>query len=361
MSSWPLAIRRTLLAVGAAAAASAVLAGLARVGVGTAWTSMHAANHGALFVVGVFGTVISLERAVVFGRAWAMTIPALHAVTALALLAGTAVAPWLAFASALGLVVLNAALVRLRPAAFGRFIWLGSGVLLLANILWASGRSVPSFVAAWIAFPVLTIAAERLRWSRADVPPGWAGQAITPIVAGCAGSAVAHVIGVAAADRALGAALTLLATWQLRFDISRHAHRERGLSRFVGLGVQAGAAWLLVAGALLMRHGLATAGPVYDAALHAVFVGHVFGAVFAHAPTMLDSVAGFRVPFSAALYVPVLLLHLSLLARVAGDLGHSLPLRRIGSIGNAASLVAFAAMIASATLAAQRGPRRTSA
>lgn len=332
-----------------------VLAGLARVGVGTAWTTMHAADHGPLFVVGVFGTVIALERAVALGRPWAMAVPLLGGATGVALLLRAPAAPVLAFMSAAGLAMLNAALVRVRPAAFGWVLWMGSALLLLANGLWAGGHPVRSLVPAWLAFLVLTIAAERLRWSRTVVPPRWARHAFVLIVTGSAASAAASVLGGgSAADRFLGVTLALLAVWQLRFDISRHALTEQGMARFTSLGVRAGAVWLLVAGILLSWHGLPLAGPVYDAALHAVFVGQVLGTVFAHAPTMLASVSAVRVPFTQALYVPVLLLQTSLLARVAGDLGDSLAVRRAGSLGNVVALVAFALVSAAAARTAQR-------
>jgi hypothetical protein len=49
------------------------------------------------------------------------------------------------------------------------------------------------------------------------------------------------------------------------------------------------------------------------------------------------------VRFTRALYAPLALLHLGLIARVAGDLGASPGLRRSGAIGSALALALFAA------------------
>jgi hypothetical protein len=80
-------------------------------------------------VLGTFGTVIALERAVALGRPWAYVAPVLGAVGAVATLAGIAWSPWAATASALALVALNAAIVRRQAAAFTWLMLLGSAVL----------------------------------------------------------------------------------------------------------------------------------------------------------------------------------------------------------------------------------------
>ncbi|MBK6534022.1 MAG: hypothetical protein IPF99_31935 [Deltaproteobacteria bacterium] len=115
-----LTLRRGLLLVIAATALTGVLAGLGRLGVLVAWGPRYAFDHGPLLVLGTFGTVIALERAVALGRPWAYVAPVLGAVGAVATLAGIAWAPWAATASALALVALNAAIVRKQAAAFTR-------------------------------------------------------------------------------------------------------------------------------------------------------------------------------------------------------------------------------------------------
>ncbi len=153
-----------------------------------------------------------------------------------------------------------------------------------------------------------------------------------------------------------GASLVLIAAWQARFDVARQAVAQAGSSRYIALGVLAGVAWLAVAGLLLAWWPLPPAGPRYDAMLHAVLVGYVFSVVFAHAPTMLQAVAAVHVPFTAALYAPMAVMHVSVLARIAGDLADVLWLRRIGSIGNALALALFVAVVIGSRLSDRRRP-----
>ena len=87
-------LRRGLLVVVAALVITAVLGGLARMDVPVAWGPRTAFAHGPLLVLGAFGTVIGLERAVALGRAWALAAPAPGAAPAVAMRAGPARAPW---------------------------------------------------------------------------------------------------------------------------------------------------------------------------------------------------------------------------------------------------------------------------
>jgi hypothetical protein len=335
-------LRRGLLLVIAATALTGVFAGLGRLGVLVAWGPRYAFEHGPLLVLGTFGTVIALERSVALGRPWAYLAPALGAVGAVATLAGMPWAPWAATASALALVGLNAAIVRKQPAAFTALMLLGSVVLLLGDALWALGRPVFQVVPTWLGFFVLTIVAERLELSRLAPTPRLATVALVALSSLVALCACAAALGLAAPLRPLGVALGLTALWQLRFDLARRTLRRPGLPRFAASGVMLGAAWLLVTGSLLASGTLPPAGPRYDAALHGVFVGYVLSMVFAHAPIILPAVARVSVPFSPLLYLPLAVLHLGLLARVAGDLAGSATLRQGGAIANAVSLGLFA-------------------
>ncbi|RME44851.1 MAG: hypothetical protein D6796_11275 [Caldilineae bacterium] len=83
------------------------------------------------------------------------------------------------------------------------------------------------------------------------------------------------------------------------------------------------------------------AGPYYDAALHTVFVGFVLSMIFGHAPIIFPAVSGRAIPFSPRFYSHLALLHLSLVLRVAGDLGGSLPLRQWGGLLNVAAILLF--------------------
>ena len=341
-----LTFRRGLLLVAAAAAATGVLAGLARLGV-TAWGARHAFDHGALMALGVFATVIGLERAVALGRAWAYAAPALGAAAAVAMLARLTVAPWIACASTFALVAVNAAIVRKQAATFTWLMLAAAVVLAAGTLAWARGHPVFVVVPAWLDFFVLTIAAERLELSRLAPTPRWAPPAL--LVA-----ALASAAGAAASPALLGVSFIAIGGWQLAFDLARRTVRRRGLPRFSAASILLGSSWLVVTGVLLATRGLPPAGPLYDAALHGVFVGYVLSMIFAHAPIILPAVARVAIPFHPALWGALLVLHASLVARVAGDLALDATLRRAGSIGNAVALALFVLAVARARATASR-------
>lgn len=347
-------VRRALLLVVAATALTATLAGLARLGVYLAWGPRTSFHHGPLFVLGVFGTVIALERAVALGRAWGLVSPLLGAAATVATLAGVGRAPWLAAASALALVGLNAAIVRRQSATFTWLMLLGSAVLAAGDVLWALGRPVFQVVPAWLAFFVLTIVAERLELSRLAPTPPWAGRALVALSALLALSACAGALGAGPWAPALGASFSLVAAWQLRFDLARRTVRLHGLPRFAALGVLSGAAWLLATGLLLATQGLPPAGLLYDAALHGVFVGYVLSMVFAHAPIILPAVARVEVGFTPLLYLPLAALHGALLLRVGGDLAGRAGLREAGGTAIAIALLLFPLAVLGGKLARRR-------
>lgn len=338
-----LVLRRALLLVGAVAAVTAVLAGLARLGTNVAWGPAHAGAHGLLFV-GVFRVVIPLERAVALGHRAALVVPALGAAALVGTLLGVADAAWLAVLGALGLVILNVWIVRRTSAAFTWLMLLGSLSLVTADLMLALGAATFEVVPGWIAFLVLTIAAERLELSRLTPTPEWAADLHVVLAVAVAVLAAAGALW-PEAWRALGVVLASLAAWQLRFDVARWTVRQRGLPRYVATGVLGGAAWLLVGGALLSAHGLPPAGPIYDAILHAGLVGYVLSMVMAHAPLILPAVAKIRLPPSRLFYLPLGTLWLGLAVRLAGDLSGRPELRLGGSILDAVALALLPAAV----------------
>lgn len=349
--------RRGILLVVAAAALTAVLAGLARFGVVIGWGAAYAVGHGPLFVLGVFGTVIALERAVAIGKAWALVAPGLGAVAVVAMLAHLSWAPWAAAASGLALVFVNVAIVRRQAAAFTWLMLAASVLLLVGEAAWALGHPLVEVLPTWLAFFVLTIVAERLELSRLAATPRWAHALLIALGLALATSACGRLLGSSLVSRGLGVAMAGIGLWQLRFDLARRTLRRAGLPRFTAAAVLSGAFWLLPAGWLLARVELPPAGPIYDATLHAVFVGYVLSMVFAHAPIILPAVARVRLPFSRALYLPLVILHLGVAGRIVGDLAAHEPLRRVGAIGNALAIAAFAVAVLYART--RRGPRAT--
>jgi len=63
--------------------------------------------------------------------------------------------------------------------------------------------------------------------------------------------------------------------------------------------------------------------------------------IFAHAPIILPTITGLALPFKNIFYLHAGLLHLSLLLRIAGDLGLSLSLQQWGGLVNALAVLWF--------------------
>jgi hypothetical protein len=140
----------------------------------------------------------------------------------------------------------------------------------------------------------------------------------------------------------MGAGLLAVTSWLARHDVARRTVRQRGLTRFMAVSLLGGYVWLGVGGAIAVVTGPAMPGVLYDALLHAVFVGFVMSMVFAHAPIIFPAVLGVPLPYHQSFYVHVGVLHLSLIVRVAGDLDDGLGRwRGWGGLLNAVALLLF--------------------
>jgi hypothetical protein len=131
--------------------------------------------------------------------------------------------------------------------------------------------------------------------------------------------------------------------WLGRQDIARRTVRLHGLTRFTALCLLSGYVWLGIGGLLMLGAGPVAAGLVYDAVLHAVFVGFVMAMIFGHAPIIFPAVLGRPMPFSRRFYAHLALLHASLALRVAGDLTGWIHGRQGGGLFNTAAVVLFLA------------------
>jgi len=303
--------------------------------------------HGPLMVSGFLGTLIGLERAVALGRRWAYAAPLLSALGVLAIVAGVpgSVAPLAMMLGSIGLLAIFAVIIRAQPALFT--VTMGVGVLawLAGNAAWVAGWPLYEVVSWWMGFLVLTIAGERLELSR-FTQRSRASETVflLIIVTLCAGLTSG---GMAADDgaRLTGLSLVALTVWLLRHDIARRTVRQTGLTRYVAVCLLSGYVWLGLGGLLSVILGRVVVGLHYDAILHAIFLGFVFAMIFGHAPIIFPAVVGVPVPFRPAFYAHLGLLHFSLLLRVVGDLGASLPLRQWGGLLNVAAVLLFLANI----------------
>jgi len=323
-------------------------------------------EHGPLMVLGFLGTLIALERAVALGPVWAYLAPAgaaLGGVLAAAGLPGGA-GPALVTLGGLVLVAIFVAVHRIQPSLHNTVLASGAVCWVVAGLLWMIGWDVPRFVPWLVGFLVLTITGERLELSRM----AGAGRAARVLfTAAAVVFTVGLIASLASADlgvRVAGAGLVLLAVWLARWDIARRTIRAGGLPRFMAAALLTGYAWLLVGGILwaavgrlaFVDLGTAAHGSVYDAMLHAIFLGFVFSMIFAHAPVIVPSVLGRPLPFHRGFYLPLVLLHATLLLRVlGGDAARNVGLWRWSGVLNEITLLLFIAMAAIAVIRGKRG------
>jgi hypothetical protein len=339
-------IKIPLMALGMAALLAAMWAGLIRLGWG--WPPLRPTlpmAHGPLIVCSFLGTVIGVERAVALGRPWTYLGPLLTGLGGLALIVGlpSPIGPLLITLGSLALVGVFGLILRLQLAPFTVTMALGALLWLVGNMLWLSGWPIYSVVLWWMGFLTLTIAGERLELNRVLRLSGEVQQlflfAIGLFLLGVLISLYSFDLGM----RLAGVGMVALALWLLRYDIARYTVRKSGLTRFIAVCLLSGYVWLGIGGLLGVFYGGVTAGLPYDAILHTVFVGFVISMIFGHAPIIFPAVLGKPINFSPLFYSHLVLLHLSLLLRVVGDIMTWLPARQWGGLFNVVAILLFMA------------------
>jgi hypothetical protein len=300
--------------------------------------------HGPVMVVGFLGTLIGLERAVALGQLWPYGIPILTALSVVSILTGfsTQFSALLAVLASSLIVAVFVALYRQYPSE--HFIVMGLSALawLVGNVLWLVSSPIFRLVPWWVAFLVLMVAGERLELSRVRRPSAKVRvvfhTSLALVITGMIHSFFDFHFGL----RIAGAGLLAIALWLIRYDLAWQSARHSGLPRFMASCLIAGYFWLAAGGLLwIFFAGFFSAGPYYDAMLHAIFLGFVFSMVFAHAPIILPTITDLALPFGNVFYLHAALLHISLLLRVAGDLGWWLSLQQQGGMLNVVAVLLF--------------------
>ncbi|MCO5182620.1 MAG: hypothetical protein M9965_01625 [Anaerolineae bacterium] len=310
-----------------------------------------AGAHGPLMVVGFLGTLIALERAVALRKTWCLAAPVLIGVGALLLIVGwvTAGAALMVLGSG-ALVLVSADMVRQHPALHTWTMASGAVALLVGTLLWALGRPIFEASTWWAGFLILVIAGERLELSRVlRLTPRQ--RALFLIAVGLFGfGLIGSLFDYGSGTRLASVGVIAVALWLIAFDLARRNIRKKGLTRYIAVNLLVGYVWLVVSGVIGVIYTPLIVGPLYDAWLHALFLGFVFGMIFAHAPIILPGVTGFVVEYRPIFYLPPILLNLSLLLRLAGDFAPNQTLRQWGGLLNEVAILVFAMFIVIAIL-----------
>ncbi len=338
--------RSLIMALGGFALLSALWAGLFRLGWKLPVLKVTLpALHGPLMISGFLGTLISLEQAVAMESKWAYLVPMLSGIGVLALIAGVpgSLGTILMTLSSGGLVILLVSIFYRHLALYAIVMVLGASCWLIGNGFWLLGLPFYKVAPWWIGFLVLTIAGERLEISRvlyiSKKNKVVFALAVSLFISGAL--LATRVFGVGVPVASIG--MIALALWLLRNDIAGRTIHRAGLSRFMAVSLLLGYIWLGMSGILGLLFGGTTAGFYYDAILHSVFVGFVFSMIFAHAcimfPRLLDLPT--FLPFHSTFYAYLMLLHVSLILRIIGDLLQWPLGRQWGGLFNAFAILLF--------------------
>lgn len=326
-----------------------VATGLARFGISTTEMVQSASGfHSAFMISAFFGTLIGLERAVATRYLWAYLAPLFSGLGGLLLLLPTPdsvsshLAPGLIMLAGAVFTAASAMIVIQHKALFTITLWLAAALWLLGSFLWSWSGNLWSSIPFGLCFLVFTIAGERLELTRFMPPQKSAtGLFITLLVIMTLGSLRSGMSGFTN-NTVLGLGFAGLALWLFQFDIARKTIRQTGITRFVACCLLSGYFWLLIGGVLLTSIIPADFTTYQrDAAVHAVALGFVFSMVIGHAPIIFPAIMRVAIPFSDRMYVPLILLHLSVAIRIMGDLLPDATIRTLGGTLNAVALLAF--------------------
>lgn len=331
----------------------ALWAGLARLGV-PGVQSNQLMTHGPLMVLAVLGTLICLERAVALNgvlrsrwRRLAFLAPLLSAFGGVLLATGwqDTFARVILLLASLGLVAMFTVILRHHPSTDAGIMTLGSITLLVGNGLWLMGRPVFEVVHWWTAFLILTIVGERLELSRVrQITPRQRAYLIVILTTYLA-SVVLTTVDLGTGTRLAGLSCLLMVWWLFRYDVARVTVRHEGLPQFAAICLLSGYFWLGIGGVIALWQGALYAGLFYESFVHAMLVGFVFSMIFGHAPIIIPALTGHSLRFNPLLYLPLFLLHISLVLRIASNITTWLPGRQWGGTLNAVAILLYLAVI----------------
>ncbi len=334
-----------LLALAILALLFAMWAGLLRMGWNWPTFEALAMAHGPLMVSGFLGVLIPLERAVAIRQKWMFGVPLVAGVSWIGLLFAPVLGTVLLTLGSLGTLAILGVMVRREPHLHTIVMAVGALAWLVGNLLWMFGLPVFQVVFWWMIFLTLTIGGERLELSRVLRPTPGQIRLFGLFAAALLAGAILATFELNLGSRLFGCALLGLSLWFLKNDLARRNLRHPNpLTRYIATCLFGGFIWLGISGGLFLYFGPLYAGPFYDAALHAVFVGFVIAMIFGHAPIIFPAILGAPIKFYPAFYAHLGLLHLSLALRLIGDLANLYDLRKWGGLLNEVAILLFLGM-----------------
>ncbi len=361
-----LSLRIPVLLLAILALLAGMWAGLLRLG--WIWPPLNPllpVEHGPLMVSGFLGALIGLERSVALSataaprRKWLYYLgPAITGIGSLLILTGLspvagAALIWL---GSVGLLIMFGLILKRHTGLDTAVMSLGALCWLAGNTIWLAGTPIHQVVWWWAAFLILTIAGERLELNRVLRIPQQPKIVFGLIVLLQLLSLILLMFAYDSGARLFSFSLILLSLWLIYYDLARRNIHKNSLTRYIAICLLSGYFWLLAAGLMGVIFGGVIAGFPYDAILHSIFLGFVFTMIFGHAPIIFPAVLNVTMAYSGAFYVPLILLHLSLILRVGSDLLLWFPGRQCGGLLNALALLLFLLNTIIAIIRSQKKP-----
>ncbi len=335
-----------LLFFGLSSLLVAIWLGLIRLGLNLPiWSPELIALHGPLMVAGFLGVLIGLERAAALNRLWGYLAPLAAAlgVVLIFIQADLKITAGVFFISSLLLVSVLGVLISRNVAIFSLTIGIGAIFWAVGNAVWLFSGNLRLTALWWALFLITTVMGERLEISRIALPRR---SQLTLFIAGLALSFLSlltfslNLFGAKVFYPLFGISLILLGIWLFRHDIARKNLRRPEPARYTAVCMFFGYFWILTSGGISIFY-LHISGFNYDALLHGIFLGFLFAMIFGHSFLVASVLFGKSLKFSSALYLPLILLQLSVLLRVIGDLVPLFQLRLWSGIFNGIAIAIY--------------------
>ncbi len=307
--------------------------------------------HGALMIGGVFGALIALERAVAISsllrqpRHWSFFAPLLAGIGGILLILDGASLPARVSITAASLVLTCVysftATKHHYWSLHTAIMCVGAGLWAVGNVVWLTGSPVYSVVHVWMAFIVLTIVGERLELSRVTRLTKRTEQLLIAAVGVYAAGTFLAMFALTEGVRIAGLGAILTALWLMRYDLAGKRLKRAGLTRYIAVCLLSGYVWLGISGVFSLIFGAVYAGFQYDAVIHAVVGGFIFSMVLGHAPMIFPALTGRQIAYSPAFYIPLALLHASIIMREISNLIASFQGRMWAGMINVVAILLF--------------------
>ncbi len=332
------------LLIGVSSLLVAIIGGLLRLGWSLPVAShLWALYHGPLMVSAFLGILVSMERAVALQKTWMWGAPLFCSLGALSILLYSNQVLTACLFSIGGILLVSIFIwVCIKfPNLFHGIMLLGALCFGIGNLLWLSGKTFPQIIFWWMAFLLLTISGERLELSRFRNPSSKSKFIFVSFNLLFVFGNLLQYFQFTFFHYLLGIGLLGVAAWLLTQDIALQSIKAARLTRYIAWSLILGYIWLIVCGVLLLFYGQEQAGLNYDAFLHSFFLGFVFSMIFGHAPLILPSILKIEIKYGSHFYVPLFLLHATLIGRILGDLLHSFSIRKWMGALNGMVIIAF--------------------